>query len=85
VGRTIELKAADGHILSAYVAGPDNATRGIVVIQEIFGVNHHMRDMADRFGAAGYAPSPRRCSTARRKASNSAIPRMTSARVAIIA
>jgi carboxymethylenebutenolidase len=55
VGRTIELKAADGHILSAYVAGPDNATRGIVVIQEIFGVNHHMRDMADRFGAAGYA------------------------------
>jgi carboxymethylenebutenolidase len=25
-----------------------------VVIQEIFGVNHHMRDMADRFAAQGY-------------------------------
>lgn len=55
MGKTIELKAADGHTFSAYVAGPDNATKGIVVVQEIFGVNHHMRDMADRFAAAGYA------------------------------
>ena len=31
------------------------ATKGLVVIQEIFGVNHHMRDMCDRFAAAGYA------------------------------
>ncbi len=55
MGKTIELKAADGHRFSAYVAGPENATKGIVVVQEIFGVNHHMRDMADRFAAAGYA------------------------------
>jgi carboxymethylenebutenolidase len=55
MGDTIELKAADGFTLSAYVAGPENATKGIVVIQEIFGVNHHMRDMADRFAAQGYA------------------------------
>ncbi len=55
MGKTIELKAADGHSFSAYVAGPENATKGIVVVQEIFGVNHHMRDMADRFAAAGYA------------------------------
>lgn len=55
MGKTIDLKTADGHTLSAYVAGPDNATKGIVVIQEIFGVNHHMRDMADRFAALGYA------------------------------
>ncbi|MDR3535030.1 MAG: dienelactone hydrolase family protein [Acetobacteraceae bacterium] len=55
MGKTIDLKAADGHTLSAYVAGPEGATKGIVVIQEIFGVNHHMRDMADRFAAAGYA------------------------------
>jgi len=54
MGKTIELKTADGHTLSAYVAGPDNATRGVVVVQEIFGVNHHIRDMADKFGAAGY-------------------------------
>ncbi len=55
MGSTINLKASDGHNLSAYIAGPDNATKGIVVIQEIFGVNHHMREMADRFAAAGYA------------------------------
>ncbi|HVC63519.1 MAG TPA: dienelactone hydrolase family protein [Acetobacteraceae bacterium] len=55
MGKIIDLKAADGHTLSAYVAGPENATKGLVVIQEIFGVNHHMRDMADRFAAEGYA------------------------------
>src|SRR6185312_7162743 len=55
MGKTITLKAADGHSLSAYIAGPESAAKGIVVIQEIFGVNHHMRDMADRFGALGYA------------------------------
>ena len=55
MGTTIDLKAADGHTFSAYSAGPANGTKGIVVIQEIFGVNHHMRDMADRFAAQGYA------------------------------
>jgi len=55
VGTTIDLKAADGHTFSAYTAGPVNGTKGLVVIQEIFGVNHHMRDMADRFAAQGYA------------------------------
>ena len=55
MGSTIELKAADGHKLTAYTAGPAGATKGIVVIQEIFGVNHHMRDMCDRFAAQGYA------------------------------
>jgi carboxymethylenebutenolidase len=55
MGETIKLKAADGFSFSAYVAGPKNATKGIVVIQEIFGVNHHIRDMADRFAAVGYA------------------------------
>jgi carboxymethylenebutenolidase len=55
MGETINLKAADGHTLSAYVAGPNGASNGVVVIQEIFGVNHHMREMADRFAAQGYA------------------------------
>ncbi len=55
MGSTIELKAADGHALTAYTAGPAGAAKGIVVIQEIFGVNHHMRDMCDRFAALGYA------------------------------
>ena len=49
MGETIQLKAADGFSFSAYVAGPANATKGVVVVQEIFGVNHHIRDMADRF------------------------------------
>ena len=57
MGNIIELKAVDGHTLSAYVAGPRNGTKGIVVIQEIFGVNHHIRDMVDRFAAQGYAAS----------------------------
>lgn len=51
---TATLTTADNHTLGAYTAGPANATKGIVVIQEIFGVNHHIRSMADRFGAAGY-------------------------------
>ncbi len=52
---TVTISAADGHSLSAYVAGPERATKGIVVIQEIFGLNHHIRDTADRFASAGYA------------------------------
>ena len=55
MGETIQLQAADGFSLSAYVAGPANATKGVVVVQEIFGVNHHIRDVADRFAALGYA------------------------------
>ena len=55
MGHIIELKAADGFALSAYTAGPSGATKGIVVIQEIFAVNHHIRDMADRYATAGYA------------------------------
>src|SRR3954465_5776785 len=55
MGETIQLKSADGFGFSAYFAGPANATKGVVVVQEIFGVNHQFRDMADRFAALGYA------------------------------
>jgi carboxymethylenebutenolidase len=59
MGSTVTLKAADGFSLSAYTAGSASAKAGLVVVQEIFGVNHHMRDMTDRFAAAGYlAVSP---------------------------
>ncbi len=51
----IELTAADGHTLGAYVAGPKDAARALVVVQEIFGVNRHMRRICDDFAAAGYA------------------------------
>ncbi|NKC31974.1 dienelactone hydrolase family protein [Falsiroseomonas selenitidurans] len=50
-----ELTAADGHRLAAYRAGPADATRGLVVVQEIFGVNRHMRHVCDAFAAEGYA------------------------------
>jgi len=55
MGQTIQLKAADGFSVSAYAAGPENATKGVVVVQEIFGVNGNIRDMADRFAELGYA------------------------------
>ncbi len=55
MGGLIQLKAADGFTFSAYVAGPKTASKGIVVVQEIFGVDHHISDMADRYAAAGYA------------------------------
>lgn len=55
MGETIELTATDGHRLSAYRAGPADAARGLVVVQEIFGVNRHMRRVCDEFAAQGYA------------------------------
>lgn len=54
MGETIHLKAADGHALTAYRAGPADAPRHLVVVQEIFGVNHHMRNICDAFAQAGY-------------------------------
>ncbi|MBY0336483.1 MAG: dienelactone hydrolase family protein [Acetobacteraceae bacterium] len=50
------LTAADGHVLSAYAAGLNGAAKGaLVIVQEIFGVNRHMRRVADSFADAGYA------------------------------
>ncbi|NQV85247.1 MAG: dienelactone hydrolase family protein [Rhodospirillales bacterium] len=55
MGETIQLTAADGHKLDAYRAAPEGEAKGaIVVIQEIFGVNGHIRDVADGFAADGY-------------------------------
>lgn len=54
MGNTVTLTAADGFSLSAYVAGSPSAKAGMVVVQEIFGVNHHIRDMAERFAREGY-------------------------------
>ncbi len=55
MGQTVTLTAEDGHELSAYRADPEGAPRGgIVVIQEIFGVNGHIRGVCDRFAGEGY-------------------------------
>lgn len=55
MGQQIQLTAADGFQLSAYRADPPQPPRGgIVVIQEIFGVNAHIREVADQYANAGY-------------------------------
>lgn len=51
----LTLTAADGTAFSAYRADPLGAPRGgVVVIQEIFGVNAHIRDVTDQYAAAGF-------------------------------
>ena len=53
---TIQLNTTRLHCISAYVARPVGAAKGgLVVVQEIFGVNAHMRAVVDRFAAHGYA------------------------------
>jgi carboxymethylenebutenolidase len=55
VGETIRLRASDGFELSAYVARPAGTPKGgLVVIQEIFGVNGHIRRVADGYAADGF-------------------------------
>jgi len=55
MGQNIQLKASDGHTFSAYRAEPSGKPKGgIVVIQEIFGVNAHVREVADGYAKAGY-------------------------------
>ena len=55
MGKYVELKASDGHHLNAYVAEPSGKPRGaIIVVQEIFGVNSHIREVADGYAADGY-------------------------------
>lgn len=51
----VQLKAADGHELSAYVARPEGEPLGaLIVIQEIFGVNSHIRSVADGYAKDGF-------------------------------
>src|SRR5277367_2197083 len=51
----IKLKAEDGHELGAYVARPkDKAVGALVLLQEIFGVNAHIRSVADGYARDGY-------------------------------
>ncbi len=55
MGQTIGLKASDGFLLGGYRADPEGKPKGgLVVIQEIFGVNRHIRNVCDRFAALGY-------------------------------
>jgi carboxymethylenebutenolidase len=55
MGQMISLTAKDGHKFDAYEAKPAGTARGgLVVIQEIFGVNHHIKSVCDGYAADGY-------------------------------
>lgn len=55
MGETLKLSASDGFELGAYRAKPAGERRGgVVVVQEIFGVNGHIRDVVERYAERGY-------------------------------
>ncbi|MFY9698576.1 MAG: dienelactone hydrolase family protein, partial [Rhodoplanes sp.] len=55
MGTHLSLTASDGFELGAYRADPAGQPRGgLVVLQEIFGVNRHIRSVCDRFAEHGY-------------------------------
>lgn len=49
-----QLIATDGHRLDAYEVNPDGASAAVVIVQEIFGVNAHIRSVVDRYASFGY-------------------------------
>jgi carboxymethylenebutenolidase len=55
MGRAIDIKASDGHVLMAWRSDPAAAPKGaVVVLQEFFGVTGYIREVCDRFAALGY-------------------------------
>lgn len=60
-GKLTQIASRDGFEFDAYHVAPTGPRKGgVIVIQEIFGLADHIREMAERFGAAGYeaiAPS----------------------------
>jgi carboxymethylenebutenolidase len=55
MGTKIRLKATDGHELDAYCAESNDPVRGVIVlVQEIFGVNSHIRSVADNYAGQGF-------------------------------
>jgi len=55
MSKTIQLTADDGHVFNAYESGTgQDARAGLIILQEIFGVNHHIRSIADTFADEGF-------------------------------
>lgn len=55
MGEFVTLMARDGHEFQAYLAAPKGTPRGaVVIVQEIFGVNSHIRAVTDAYAAQGY-------------------------------
>src|SRR5690242_2576562 len=54
-GRMTTITASDGGKFSGYLALPNKSPApGVVIIQEIFGVNEHIRNVVEEYAAAGY-------------------------------
>ena len=59
MGKPLTLVAVDSHKLGAYRTDPAGTPKGgVVVIQEIFGVNHHIRSVCDRLAPEGMRRRP---------------------------
>jgi carboxymethylenebutenolidase len=54
MSQTVHITAGDGHHFTAYEAGSPEEGIALVLIQEIFGVNHHIRSVADAFAKEGF-------------------------------
>ena len=55
MGTHIRLEAADGHSLSAWLAEPEGPPKaGLIILQEVFGVNSHIRAVADGYAREGF-------------------------------
>ena len=55
MGTQVELTSSDGHKLAAYLAEPSGKPKGaVIVVQEIFGVNQHVKAVTDGYAADGY-------------------------------
>ena len=55
MGENITIEGKDGFELGAYLARPEgDVIGGVLVIQEIFGVNRHIREVADGYANEGY-------------------------------
>lgn len=57
MGQSISMKSSDGHSFEAYQTIPEKRPLrgGLVVVQEIFGINAHIRSVVDSFAQEGYA------------------------------
>ena len=56
MGEEVRLTAQDGHVLDAYRASPAGTpVGGVVIVQEVFGLTAHVRNVVDRYAAEGFA------------------------------
>jgi len=54
ISQTVHITTGDGHRLSAYQAGDHESGVALVLLQEIFGVNRHIRSVADTYAESGF-------------------------------